>query len=122
MKTSALKNVIIKEVVIVVVCLLLGLAGTANAGGEEAKAKRAVVKAEIELLKELEVDLEKHLDEIQVDLLNEKPTFQRVEVYNMQGDLLKAIDLNGKPFYEQQVLPHAHLLTIDSYVAVYIVF
>lgn len=122
MKTTALNNTNLKEVAIIVLCLLLGFVGIANAGGEEAKAKKAMVKAEIELLKELEASLEKDLDKINIDLLGETPQFQRVEVYSMAGELLSATDLNGKEFNEQMVLPHAHLLTIDGYVAVYVVF
>ena len=121
MKTSIVKNAILKEVAIILICLLLGLAGTAYAGGEEAEKKKAMRKAEIELLQELNKDFEENIAAIQAELRDTSRDIERIEVYNMKGELLKEVDLTGKDFYQQRLVPRADLLTIDGKVAVYIV-
>ena len=125
MNTSPLKSVIIKEVVIVVICLLLGLAGTAFAGGEggeEEKSKKALAKAQVELFDELDAEYQENLANILEELEHPQTAFDSVEVYNYGGELLKTISLNGKELNEEELPAHAHLLTIDDRTAVYIVF
>ena len=125
MNTSSLNSVVIKEVLIIALCLLLGVTGTAFAGGEEAKSKASVAlsKAQTELFNELDAKYQKELAATLEEIEHPKPNFDKVEVYNYEGELLKTINLSDlHEFNEQELLPHTHLLTVDNRTAVYIVF
>ena len=126
MNASSLKIVVIREVLIVVLCVILGITGTTYAkcvGGEETKAATSLFKAQMELFRELDVKYQQELASTLEEIQNPKLDFDKVEVYNYEGKLLKTIDVSKMhEFNEQELVPRAHLLEIDNRVAVYIVF
>jgi hypothetical protein len=125
MKTSSLSLTLAKEVAIVLTCLLLGLAGTAFAGGEGGhknnKSNRELSKEEVELFKAIDSTYRREMQEALESIDHPPSAFDRVEIYDASGNLLKALDLNGKPFSEVYLLPHAELLAIVDRVALYMV-
>jgi hypothetical protein len=122
MNISGIRIAIIREVAIIALCLLLGFAGTAFAGGEEdKKTKTALLPEEIELFKKLDAEYKHHQDEILEAFEHPPASFNRVEIYDIDGNLLKAIDLEGQKFSEQLLLPHAMHIITNGQVAVYMV-
>ena len=113
----------IKEVILIVVCLILGLAGAALAGGEEdsKKTKVALSADELALFEKIDAEYQHDLEVVMEEIEHPASNFDRVEIYDINGNLLKGFDLDGKAFNEQMLLPHANHVVTNSRVAVYMV-
>jgi hypothetical protein len=61
------------------------------------------------------------ISDAELRLSQDAPLFDRVEVYDMKGKLVKSIDLNGKAFSELMVPPKAERMMIDNRTAFYII-
>lgn len=123
MKESAFKTSMVKEVAIIVICLILGLVGASFAkGGEEVKRVTASLAAdELALYQKIDAEYQDHIEVVVEEIEHPKASFDRVEIYDMAGTLLKSIDLEGKHFNEQMLLPHANHIVTEGRVAVYMI-
>jgi hypothetical protein len=126
MNTSALKNTIVKELAIVLICVLIGLAGTAFAApkGKEhhKKHKHTALNAdELKLLAQLDSEFQVTVNELEKTLKGEDVGFDRVEVYDMAGNLLKTVENSGKPFSDALLPIKATYMMTEDRVAYYIV-
>ena len=106
---------------ILVYCIFSSASVLGNTGGESNNYKRAVAKAEFELLDELE----KEATDIEDDLISEidksSLSFSKLEIYSLSEGLLKIIELTGKEFSDMDLPPSSTFMYSDGDTGVYLV-
>jgi hypothetical protein len=118
---------LVKSFALVMMCVAL-FSFSANASADKGKEKKQKSKKAAVVFSAEEIELGVALDSFYEDLINdaalrlsETSLFDRVEVYDMKGKLVKKIELNGQTFSELMVPVKAERMMIDNRTAFYIV-
>lgn len=132
MEKATLKQNIIREIVIALVCILIAISSTAFGakaanldykGGGKKSQKKATMQFsadKIALFTQLEKEYQAELKTAKKEI-SESPNYKKVLVYDMAGNLLQEQD-SQKATIDLDKLPKgAKLLTVDDDLAIYVV-
>ena len=129
MEKATLKQNIIREIVIAIVCIILAISNTAFAapttkldgGGKGHKeTTKKLTTNELALFQKLEKEHQIELAAIKIDEL-ETTDYKKILVYDMAGNLLQEQDSQKATINLNKLPKGAKLLTIDNDLAIYLV-
>ena len=131
MEKATLKQNIIREIVIAIVCIILAISNTAFAapttktdgggkGHKEQTSTKKLTANELALFQKLEKEQKTELAAIKIDEL-ETADYKKILVYDMAGNLLQEQNSQKATINLSKLPKGAKLLTVDNDLAIYLV-